>query len=165
MTDGVLGLSMGLEPAEKGIMQRPPNKPGSSIWSGGLGFQAAWVGTLIGIASLAVGYAYHRADLPEWQTMIVVSLTFLQVFQALGSRSDTQPLWRLDWRANPLVPVAVAVVLGLMLLALYTPLRGFLDLEPLGVADLGLCALLGAGLLVAMEAAKAGAVRRRAVAH
>lgn len=52
--------------------------------------------------------------------------------------------------------MAVAVVLGLMLLALYTPLRGFLDLEPLGVADLGLCALLGAGLLVAMEAAKAG---------
>ncbi|MEZ5231675.1 MAG: cation-translocating P-type ATPase [Acidimicrobiales bacterium] len=155
MTDGILGLSMGLEPAEKGIMRRPPHKPGSSIWAGGLGWQAAWVGTLIGVAALAVGYLYFEADRVEWQTMMVVGLTFLQVFQAIGSRSDTQPLWKLDWRANPLVPLAVAVVLGLMLLALYTPLNGFLDLEPLSAADLGIAALLGVVLLVAMEASKA----------
>ena len=34
MTDGLLGLSMGVEPAEKTVMQRPPHRPDASIWSG-----------------------------------------------------------------------------------------------------------------------------------
>jgi Ca2+-transporting ATPase len=154
MTDGILGLSMGLEPAEKRVMSRPPHQPDSSIWSGGLGWQAAWVGTVIGAVSLGLGFAYHRADLPQWQTMIVTSLTAMQVFQALGSRSDTEPVWRLGWRSNPLVPVAVATVVGLQLIATYTPLRTFLDLEPLRAVDLALCAAAGVGLLILMEAAK-----------
>ena len=28
MTDGVLGLAMGTEPAERSVMQRPPQRPG-----------------------------------------------------------------------------------------------------------------------------------------
>lgn len=57
MTDGVLGLSMGLEPAEKGVMSRAPHSPSAGIWPDGLGVQAAWVGAV----SLGVGFAYERA--------------------------------------------------------------------------------------------------------
>ncbi|HSP28632.1 MAG TPA: HAD-IC family P-type ATPase, partial [Ilumatobacteraceae bacterium] len=37
MTDGLLGLSMGVEPAEKRVMQRPPHSPSDSLWANGLG--------------------------------------------------------------------------------------------------------------------------------
>jgi len=53
-----------------------------------------------------------------------------------------------------------AAVVVLQLIAIYTPLNGFLDLEPLRLGDLALCIGLGALLLVILEAQKA---RRRRV--
>ena len=56
-----------------------------------------------------------------------------------------------------------AFVVTLQLVAIYTPLRDFLDLEVLGFWDLMLCVGSGALLLVALEAVKA--VRRRSPAQ
>ena len=154
MTDGLLGLSMGMEPPERGVMQRPPHTPGASIWAGGLARQATVVGVLIGLTALAVGFAYHGAGAEQWQTMMFTSLAFLQVFQAFGTRSSTEPLWRIGWRTNPVMLAVAGAVVALQLLALYTPLAGLLDLEPLGALDLVVCVGLGAGLLAVLEAAK-----------
>jgi Ca2+-transporting ATPase len=154
MTDGLLGLSLGLEPAERSVMRRPPHAPGGSIWAGGLGTQAAWNGALIGAMALAVGFVYEALDRTTWQTMLFTTLAFLQVFQAFGTRSTTEPLWRIGLRSNPLMLAVGAVVAGLQLVALYTPLRSFLDLEPLGAVDLAVAVATGAAFLVILEASK-----------
>lgn len=86
---------------------------------------------------------------------IFTSLAFLQVFQALGTRSTTESFWSLGLRSNPLMFATVALVSMLQLVVLYTPLRGFLDLEPLPVADLAVCIAVGAALLVVLETEKA----------
>jgi P-type Ca2+ transporter type 2C len=52
MTDGLLGLSMGVEPAEKRVMQRPPHSPSNGIWANGMGRRTTWVGTAIGLVTL-----------------------------------------------------------------------------------------------------------------
>jgi Ca2+-transporting ATPase len=161
MTDGLLGLSMGVEPAERGVMRRHPHRPGSSLWAGGLGRQTAWVGVVIGAAALAVGFAYHESGRAEWQTMIFTSLALLQVFQALGTRSSVDSLRTIGLRSNPVMLAIASLVVALQLAAVYTPLNEFLDLEPLGVVDLAICFGLGIGLLALIEAAK---VRRRASA-
>jgi Ca2+-transporting ATPase len=154
MTDGLLGLSMGVEPAERGVMQRPPHDPGASIWAGGLGRQAVWTGVFLGAAALAVGWAYHAADQSQWQSMIFTSLAFMQIFQALGTRSATETLRRLGLRTNPTMLLTVAGVVTLQLAALYTPLSTFLDLEPLGALDLAICVGLGVALLGLLEGYK-----------
>ncbi len=159
MTDGLLGLSMGVEPAEKSVMQRPPHRPEASIWSDGLGRQTAWVGVLIGVVALAIGFAYHETDQPEWQTMIFTSIAFLQIFQAIGTRSNRESLSTIGWTSNRLMLYIAGFVVALQLVAIYTPLREFLDLERLGPWDLLLCIGTGVGLLVVLEATKA---RRRA---
>ena len=159
MTDGLLGMSMGLEPPERAVMRRPPQSPSASLWSGGLGARTAWVGALIGVAALAVGMAYHEAGLDQWQTMIFTSLAFLQVAQAFGTRSNLESIRSIGWTSNRLLVALAAVVVGLQLTVLYTPLRGFLNLEPLGAGDLALCIALAAGLLAILEGVKA---RRRA---
>jgi Ca2+-transporting ATPase len=159
MTDGLLGLSMGVEPAEKTVMQRPPHQPDSSIWSGGLGKQTAWVGVFIGAVALALGFAYYAADRPEWQTMIFTSIAFLQVFQAIGTRSHRESLATIGWMSNKLMLAIAGAVVALQLLAIYTPLNGFLDLDPLSVWDLLLCIGSGALLLLTLEIVKA--FRRR----
>jgi Ca2+-transporting ATPase len=160
MTDGLLGLSMGVEPAERSVMRRPPQSPAASLWSGGLGTSTIWIGALIGFAALAVGIAYHEAGSDQWQTMIFTSLALLQVAQAFGTRSSTESLRSIGWASNRLLVAIAGLVVALHLAAPYTPLRGFLGLEPLGAADLALCIALAAGLLAVLELVK---VRRRAV--
>ncbi len=164
MTDGLLGLSLGVEPAERNVMQRPPHTPGGSIWANGVGRQTLWTGVLIGAISLAVGLGYEAADRIEWQTMMFTTLAFLQVFQALGTRSSTDSLRTIGLGTNRLMLGLGGVVIALQLVALYTPLNDFLDLEPLAAIDLALCVALGVALLVVLEAEKAWRRRKPAAA-
>ena len=159
MTDGLLGLSMGVEPAERDVMQRAPHQPGSSLWAGGLGGRTAWIGGAIGAAALGIGFVYHELDRPEWQTMIFTSLALLQVFQAFATRSNTESLRTIGLRSNPVMLGLAALVVTLQLLAIYTPLNDFLDLEPLRAIDLAICVALGLALYSMVELTKQ---RRRA---
>ncbi|MCZ7671884.1 MAG: cation transporting ATPase C-terminal domain-containing protein [Chloroflexi bacterium] len=73
LTDGLLGLGMGVEPAEKGIMKRPPRQPQASLFNEGLGRHIVWVGIFIGLVALAVAAAFYNPAHPEdqtWQTML-----------------------------------------------------------------------------------------------
>ena len=68
VTDGLPGLALATEPEEKNIMKRPPQKPGQSILSNGMGVHILWVGLLL--AALTIGtqaYAIHMDD-SHWQT-------------------------------------------------------------------------------------------------
>jgi Ca2+-transporting ATPase len=154
MTDGLLGLSIGTEPAQSNTMRRPPNRPTDGVWSGGLGRRTAWIGVLIGFLALALGIAYHEAGEPHWQTIIFTSLALLQVAQALATRSERDSIFSASWRTNRPMLAAVALVVSLQLAALYTPLRHFLDLQPLDAVDLAVCAAAGAGLIAVLELAK-----------
>ena len=155
MTDGLLGLSMGVEPAETTVMQRPPHSPEDGLWANGLGRRTAWVGSVIGVVTLGLGFAYYAADLDQWQTVMFTTLAFMQVGQAFATRSSTESLRTIGWRTNPLMLGIAGLVIGLQLLALYTPLSEFLDLDPLSGADLVVCAAAGIGLLTLVEAVKA----------
>ncbi len=163
MTDGLLGLSMGVEPAERTVMQRPPHEPGASLWAGGLGRRTLWIGAIIGVVSLAVGFAYEAADRVEWQTMMFTTLAFLQVGQTLGTRSHRESLRTVGWTSNRVMLGIVALVVALQVAALYTPLRDLLDLEPLNAPDLALCIGLGVGFVVLLEAIKAITRRRHPI--
>ncbi|WP_104992345.1 cation-translocating P-type ATPase [Deinococcus sp. NW-56] len=162
MTDGLLGLAMGVEPPERNVMARPPQAPGEGIFSGGMGWHVVWVGAYITAVALGVGLWYYRLELPQWQTMVFTTLAFLQVFQALAIRSGTESVLRVGLFSNRLLVGLVAVVLALQLAALYVPLlqATFLRLVPLSPAELLLAALLGFSLLLAIELEK-WFVRRR----
>jgi Ca2+-transporting ATPase len=155
MTDGLLGLSMGVEPAEKSVMRRPPHSPSDGLWANGLGLRTVWVGTVIGLVTLGLGFGYYAADQPQWQSIMFTTLAFMQVGQAFATRSSTDSLRTIGWRTNPLMLAIAGLVIGLQLLALYTPLSEFLDLDALGAADLAVCAAAGVGLLALVEAVKA----------
>jgi Ca2+-transporting ATPase len=154
MTDGLLGLSMGVEPAERRVMQRTPHRPGASLWADGLGCQTVWIGAVIGIASLGIGFIYRETDQAEWQTMIFTTLAFMQVFQAFGTRSRTESLRTIGFTTNRVMLAIASLVVALQLAALYTPLNAFLDLDPLSALDLTVCVGLGVALLVALEVHK-----------
>ncbi len=159
MTDGLLGLSMGVEPAERGVMRRAPHKPSDSLWANGLGRRTAWVGALIGAVSLAVGFAYRETDQVEWQTMIFTTIAFMQIAQAFATRSTTESLRSTGLKSNPLMLAIATLVVALQLVAIYTPVGEFMDLEPLSFVDLAVCIAAGLSLLAVVEGVKA--VNRR----
>jgi Ca2+-transporting ATPase len=163
MTDGLLGLGLGVEPAEKGTMRRPPRDPQAGIFSDGLGVHVVWVGVLIGIVALLAGWL--TLDRPDntWQTMIFTTLAFLQIGQALASRSSRESFFTQGLMTNPLLLVMVAVTIILQLVVIYVPfLDQFFDVVPLSANELLLAAGLGSLAFIAIEIEKWFLRRREA---
>ncbi len=155
MTDGLLGLGLGVEPAESHTMQRPPRSPQANLFSDGVGQQVIWVGLLMGLVALALTALTYEADSLVWQTMLFTTLAFMQIGQALASRSSTQSLWQQGWRSNKPLSLLALVVLVLQLVVIYVPfMDDFFGVTPLTLAQLGICAAAGLIIPVAMELEK-----------
>jgi Ca2+-transporting ATPase len=158
LTDGLLGLGLGVEPAEKNTMSRPPRAPQESLFSGGLAWHVVWVGLVIGLTALAVGALYRNPAEPadnRWQTMIFTALAFMQMGQALASRSTQASIFKLGLLSNPVLLVLILVTAVLQLLVIYVPfLDQFFQITPLSAGELLLCIGLGVGMLLLIEAEK-----------
>ena len=155
LTDGLLGLGMGFEPAERGVMRRPPISPRAGIFSGGLGRHVTWVGALIGVAALAVGYAYWAGGSDKWQTLMFNTLAFAQVGQALASRSNRESLFRIGLLSNkPLLGMITIVVLGQVGVLVLPFMETFFKTEPLSLVDWAVSVGVGALVFLAIEVEK-----------
>jgi P-type Ca2+ transporter type 2C len=135
LTDGLLGLGLGVEPAERDTMRRPPRDPQAGIFSEGLGVHVAWVGILIGAVALVAGLLTRDRGNPadeSWQTMMFTTLAFLQIGQALASRSDRESFFTQGLRSNLTLMGLVILVIVLQLIVLYVPfLDQFFNIVPL----------------------------------
>ena len=156
LTDGLLGLGLGLEPPEKDTMRRPPVSPQADFFSDGLGRHVAWVGALIGALALGVGYVYWKMD-PNgpWQTMTFTTLAFSQMFQAMATRSRRESFFRLGLRSNlPGMGLAVLVFV-LQLMVLYVPfLQNWFYTQALPAQDLAISLVLSSFVFWAIEIEK-----------
>ncbi len=162
MTDGLLGLGLGVERAERDVMRRPPVAPSAGIFSGGMGWHVGWLGLWIAAITLGVGLTYAAAGRHEWQTMMFSTLAFAQIFQALGSRSIRDSFFTLNPLSNRLLLAMAALVAGLQILVIYLPAsEAFFGVEALTGVDLAIAVGLGAATLLVMEVEKA-VLRRRA---
>ncbi len=160
VTDGLPGLAFSAEPAERGVMERPPRPPGESLFAHGMWQHVLWVGLFVGLLSLGTeAWAWGRG-LPYWQTMVFTVLTVSQIFHSLAVRSERESLLRLGLRSNPAMLGAVLLTLALQLAVIYLPaLQPIFHTQALPVADLALCVGLALGVPVAVELEKWG-VRR-----
>jgi Ca2+-transporting ATPase len=147
LTDGLLGLGMGFEPTARDAMQRPPISPKAGIFSDGMGRHVIWVGLLIGAIALGTGYLYYQQGLTQWQMMIFNTLAFAQIGQALASRSNRDPIWRIGFLSNrPLLIMLAVVVVAQVVVLLLPALERFFYTEALRPIDWVVS--VGAGLVV-----------------
>jgi P-type Ca2+ transporter type 2C len=155
LTDGLLGVGLGLEPAERNVMKRKPISPHAGIFSGGVGGQIVRFGLLIGAVSLALGAWHFFTGHADWQTMMFTTLAFAQVWQALGIRSGSDSIFKVGLLSNmPLLGLAILVVAA-QLAAIYVPaLQSYLRTTPLAITDLLICAGAGSVVLVYAELEK-----------
>jgi Ca2+-transporting ATPase len=130
LTHGLVGVSMGAEPAAPDVLLRPPRPSGESVLGSGLWQRVLTLGVVLTAAALAVA-TWASATGRTWQTMLFVALTSLQLGVALGLRPrQLSP-------ANPWLPLALAGSLGLAVAGVYLPiLQTLLGTEPLTGSEL-----------------------------
>jgi P-type Ca2+ transporter type 2C len=165
LTDGLLGLGIGVEKAESDTMKRPPYSPKEGVFSRGAGAQVIWVGALIGALALALGAWYYFSGREEWQTMVFTFLAFAQVFQAWASRSTKDSFFKMGLSGNPLLAGMSLLVVVLQLFVIYVPpVSEFFSVKPLGGMDLLVAIGTAALVFLSMEVGKvvvAGSAARR----
>lgn len=161
LTDGLLGLGLGLEKAENEIMKRPPYSPKESVLPRSLFIQLLWIGGVIGAVALAVGAAYLSAGRVEWQTMVFVTLTLAQILQAFASRSSQESILNTGWFSNKALTASAAIVMSLLLLGVYMPFfQELLKTQPLRLTD-WLVSAGASGLVFAIIELEKWLVRRQ----
>jgi Ca2+-transporting ATPase len=155
VTDGLPGLALGIEPPEPDVMSRSPYDPKESFFGRGLGWQIVWIGVLMGLVSLGLGFWLWSVDHPYWQTMVFTTLTLSQMGNALAIRSRRESIFKIGFLSNKALLGAVALTLVLQLAVIYVPfLQDFFNTDALSLRDLGLSLVLSTVVFWAVEAAK-----------
>lgn len=155
VTDGLPGLAFSSEPAEKGIMQKPPRKQDESIFAHGMWQHILWVGILVGSLCLATLHWAIENQIEHWQTMVFTVLVFAQLFHSLAVRSDSESLFTLGLFSNPFLIIAITISVILQLALIYVPaLNTLFRTQALPISDLGLCALIASLVFIAVELEK-----------
>ncbi|WP_175482626.1 cation-translocating P-type ATPase [Actinokineospora iranica] len=147
VTHGLPGVAIGAEPANPGLMRRPPRPPGESILNG-LWWRVGWTGALIAAATLAVGWWAADTGRP-WQSMVFVCLGLAQLGVAVALRArGTRPRF---------LDLAVAGAAALHLAGVwFPPLAALLGTTPLTGSD-----VLAVTAVAAVPALVVAVTRRR----
>ncbi len=162
VTDGLPGLALAAEPAERGIMQRPPRAPTESLFAHGMWQHILGVGLLLGGLCLGVQAWAISTGHAHWQTMVFTVLTLGQMAHVMAIRSETEPLWRLGLGSNRPLLGAVLLTFALQMATIYVPvLNPIFKTQPLSLAELALCLGASAVVWLAVEIEKAWRRTRR----
>jgi Ca2+-transporting ATPase len=161
VTDGVPALALALEPAEDGLMDRPPAQPGESIFARGIGRYILRIGVVFAVFVISLMLYAANQEGVDWKTIVFTTLCLSQMGHALAARSD-RPLIQVNPFSNPWLLWAVLLTSALQLSLLYVPaLSSFFGTTPLPLKDLGLCVGVSLMFFVYLEIEKVVRLWRR----
>jgi Ca2+-transporting ATPase len=161
VTDGAPALALGLDPADKGVMARPPRPRGEAVVTAAMWRGIALVGAIMATGTLLMldaalpgGLIEGTGDLTHARTMAFVTLTLFQLFNVFNARSDRESAFR-DLFSNGWLWGAVGLSLGLSAAAIYLPfMQQAFSTSSLGGADWLLCTAVASSVLWLREASK-----------
>ncbi len=163
LTDGLLGLGMGVERPEPDVMKRSPIASDSQIFDSIIVRYVLLTGSLIGISCMAVTWIVWDGGGP-WQTVLFASLALSQVAQAMSLRSFRSSFFRMGFFTNPLLLAMAAAVIMLQGISVYLPqMQQFFRTSSLSSGDLLLAVLPALAVFILLEGGKiiGGMLRRR----
>ena len=156
VTDGLPGLALASENAERNVMRRPPRPPKESIFAHGMWQHILWVGLLMGgVSLLTQAWATHTGS-AHWQSMVFTVLTLSQLGHVLAIRSERESLFSLGLLSNRALLAALLLTFALQMAVLYAPpLNPVFKTEALSAGELAACLALSSVVFIGVEIEKA----------
>ena len=155
VTDGLPSLALTAEPAERGIMRRPPRPPQESIFAHGMWQHMLWVGLLMAALTLFIQAWAYRTGNAHWQTMVFTVLTLTQLVHVMVIRSEKESLFAIGLFSNRPMALAIFVTFLLQMATIYVPaLHPIFKTEALDADELVICLVVSAVVLLAVEIEK-----------
>lgn len=122
-TDGLPAIALGVDPADKDIMNQQPRSKREGIFARGLTEKILVRGCLIGICTLLsfiVGGLYGM-DLNTCRTMALSTLVMSQLLHVFECRSERHSIFELKLFTNMYLVGAVAISVIMLLCIIYIP--------------------------------------------
>ena len=123
VTDGLPGLALTAEPAERDIMSRPPRPPKESLFAGGLVAKIGLTGVLMAIAVILTQMWAEREgyDVRSQQTIVFTLLCFVQLGNALSVRAVSHSIFSEGLFANKGMWLSILLTVILQFAIVYVP--------------------------------------------
>ncbi len=123
VTNGMQDVALAFEPAEKGVLNRPPRPKDEGIFSRLLIQRTILVGAVI---TSGVIYTFTQAlkagaSLENARTVAVTTMVFFQFFQAWNSRSETESVFSINPVSNLILFYSMIAAFFAQLAVLYAP--------------------------------------------
>jgi len=156
VTDGILDITLAMEPKEEDVMNEPPRSPNARIINMEILINIVVVAIVMATGTL---FMYNRASNSGTtafsQTIVFTTLAMFQVFNALNCRSRTRSLFKMGFFKNPYLLAAIFTSIVLQIAAIYMPfLQRALGTAPLAPADLGIIVLVTSSIFFVDEIRK-----------
>lgn len=155
VTDGLPAVTLSVDPAEEGLMRRPPRNPKEGLLSRYWLFivTAAFVAFAADFATYYLVYT-ETGNVAVARSAALTTIVFFELFLAYMVRSDDKHLFRQGWKGLTGNRMLFVATLGSMLLQLmvvyWSPLEDIFRVSPLTLDQLLLCVVtaMSAFLLV-----------------
>lgn len=161
VTDAAPALALGIDPAQPGLMERPPRRLDERIIDRPMQVGIALVGATMAVATLAMldlrlpgGFVEGTGDEATARTSAFTVLVLAQLFNTVNARSDRDSIGR-QWASNPWLLGAIALSFGLQVAVVHLPfMNEAFGTEPMSVSEWALAAVFASSVLVVAEARK-----------
>ncbi len=155
VTDSLPALALGVDPAEKNLMDRKPRNPEKNIFDKGMITRIIYQGIMVGALTLAAFVFGSQRSLEAGRTMAFTVLALSQLVHAFNVRSNRQSVFKVGLLSNRYLLGAVALSALLVFAVLEVPLlASVFKVTALGAAEWKMVGALSLAPVVVVEAVK-----------
>ena len=161
VTDGLPALALGIDPAESGLMSRPPRPRAEGVLTRRMWRGIAFVGAIMAVGTLLMldaglpgGFIDGSGTMRHAQSMAFTTLVLFQLFNVFNARSDEASAFHQLFH-NKWLWSAVTVSVSLQIAVIHVPfLQVAFSTQALAFADWMQCAVVASSVLWCREASK-----------
>lgn len=162
ITDCFPALALGMEEAERDIMERKPRSAKEGIFAGGLAFDTVYQGLLVTIITMSAYFIGHYMEAGVWEiansadgmTMAFLTMSMAEIFHSFNLRSQHKSIFSMQHQ-NKALNLAMVASLIATTAVIYVPfLSQAFGFEHISVAEYAVALALAFTVIPIVEIVK-----------
>ena len=154
VTNGIQDVALAFEAGEKDAMKRKPRSPDEGIFNRLMVQETLASAVTIGLIAFGAWYWLLSAGWQETaaRNIVILLMVLLENMHALNCRSEYRSIFRIPFRANPILILGIIAAQGIHILSMYSPvMQDLLQIAPVPVAQWGTLLGISCLILIVME--------------